>query len=280
MKMFPRVTLDYKNSQISYLRFGNGPRPVLCFHGYGEEADSFAFLEKYLGQEFTFYSIDLPYHGQTKWNEGLNVKTVDLSTIVNEILNAAPGTHPRKPFLMGFSLGGRVALSLYQNHPPSFEKLVLLAPDGLKVNFWYWLSTQTWPGNRLFGFTMKHPGWFFSFLKLLNKLGMVNASIFKFINYYIGDQKVRKDLYDRWTGLRKLKPDIAAIKSEIEKQGTTVHLIYGVHDRIMLPSIGERFRRGIEKNCSISIIHSGHQVLHEKHIRELLPAFNPSVPNS
>ena len=54
---------------------------------------------------------------------------------------------------------------------------------------------------------MKHPGWFFGFLKVLNKLGLVNASIFKFVNYYIGDKEVRHLLYTRWTTLRKLKPN-------------------------------------------------------------------------
>jgi hypothetical protein len=47
--------------------------------------------------------------------------------------------------------------------PEQIEKLVLLAPDGLKVNFWYWLATQTWLGKNSFCFTMKHPGWFFVF---------------------------------------------------------------------------------------------------------------------
>ncbi|MGZ8551956.1 MAG: alpha/beta fold hydrolase, partial [Chitinophagaceae bacterium] len=64
--------LAYKNSLVSYYFFGTGPRQVVCFHGYGEDATLYAFLEKYAGNQFTFYSIDLPFHGQTAWNEGLN----------------------------------------------------------------------------------------------------------------------------------------------------------------------------------------------------------------
>ena len=93
--------------------------------------------------------------------------------------------------LLGFSLGGRIAFSLYQAQPETIEKIILLAPDGLKVNFWYWLSTQTLIGNNLFAFTMKYPGWFLGFLKMANKLKLVNASIFKFVNYYIGNKEVR-----------------------------------------------------------------------------------------
>ena len=270
-----RYQLTYNNSLISYLRFGSGPKAAFCFHGYGEEAGSFSFLEKYAGDLYTFYAIDLPFHGQTQWNEGLNFIIEDLQSILDEILrrdSQQPETGNRKYALIGFSLGGRLALSLYEKMPEPIEKIILLAPDGLKVNFWYWLSTQTWIGNKLFSLTMKYPGWFFGFLKILNKLGFVNASIFKFVNYYIGDKNARWLLYARWTGLRKIKPGLGKIKSLIRNNKTSVRLIYGIHDRIILPARGEKFRKGIEGHCILSVIHSGHQVLHEKHVKEILPA--------
>jgi len=281
-----RLQLIYKTSRISYIRFGSGPKPALCFHGYGEEADSFSFLEEYAGDHYTFLAIDLPFHGHTEWNDGLTCTTSDMMQITAKILqenSLQPGSSKtmtgteqklkdQRPFLIGFSLGGRVALSLYEKMPSRIERLVLLAPDGLKVNFWYWLSTRTWIGNKLFSFTMKHPGWFFGFLKLLNKLKLVNTSIFKFVNYYIGDKEVRRLLYARWTTLRKLKPDLEKIKSSVRSNQTQVRLIYGKHDRIILSSVGEKFKKGIEEYCTLSVITSGHQVLQEKYVQEILPA--------
>jgi pimeloyl-ACP methyl ester carboxylesterase len=240
-------------------------------------------LEKYAGDQYTFFAIDLPFHGHTEWNDGLVFTIDDLSEIIRLLIPKAM-TDDRGPVtgqratnnshlsLLGFSLGGRVALSLYEMMPSQIEKLVLLAPDGLKVNFWYWLSTQTWIGNKLFVSTMKHPGWFFFLLKILNKLKLVNASVFKFVNHYIGDQEARNVLYQRWTVLKKIRPDLKQIKSLIVKNSTPVRLIYGKHDRIILPIRGEKFIKGIEKHCTLSVIHSGHQVLHEKHVREILPA--------
>lgn len=165
-----------------------------------------------------------------------------------------------------------MVLSLYEQMPEKVKKLILLAPDGLKVNFWYWLATQTWLGNQLFAFTMKYPGWFFALLQLMNKLRLVNASIFKFVKYYIGDDKARTILYQRWTALRKIKPRIPSIKTNIIKYNTPTRLVYGQHDRIILSSVGENFKKGIEDQCSITLIHAGHQVLHEKHVQEILPA--------
>jgi pimeloyl-ACP methyl ester carboxylesterase len=276
-----RLQLLYNASRISYIRFGSGPKPAFCFHGYGEEAVSFSFLEKYAGNEYTFFAIDLPFHGQTEWNDGLNFTTNDLQQIIETILHEnnrqlATSRHPEREgqqlSLIGFSLGGRVALSLYEKMSMRFERLVLLAPDGLKVNFWYWLATQTWIGNRFFSFTMRYPGWFFGILKLLNKLNLVNTSIFRFVNYYIDHKEFRRQLYARWTTLRKLKPNLAQIKLFVKSNQTKVRLIYGKHDRIILSSVGEKFKKGIEENCTLSDIHSGHQLLHEKHVQEILPA--------
>ena len=265
--------ITYKRSRISYLRFGKGPKTAFCFHGYGENAGSYAFLEDHAADLYSFYSIDLPFHGNTDWKEGLDFGPDDLLAIVRAILAEDPQQKEAGRFtLMGFSLGGRMALTLYQLIPSEVEKMILLAPDGLKVNFWYWLSTQTWPGNRLFRLTMKYPGWFFGLLRALNALKLVNASIFKFVRHYIGDKEVRELLYNRWTALRHIKPDLPSIKEMLRQNGTRIKLLYGKHDRIILSSVGQRFRKGIEEYCELMVLHSGHQVLHEKHIKEIMPA--------
>jgi pimeloyl-ACP methyl ester carboxylesterase len=263
--------ISYRSSSIHYNRIGNGGRVVICFHGYGEEASAYTFLEKHV-QAFSLFAIDLPYHGKTNWKEGYTFTVADLDKIIGQILNQNPDFAKQKITLLGFSLGCRMALSLYQSQADKIGKLVLLAPDGLKLNFWYWLATQTWLGNKFFLLTMKKPGWFLGFLRLLNKLKLVNSSIFKFVTHYIGDQQVREQLYTRWTTLRKLKPNLSHVRSLIRSHKTPVRLVYGKHDRIILASVGERFKNGIEDYCSLTIINSGHQVLQEKHAEEIMNA--------
>ncbi|MEP7373783.1 MAG: alpha/beta hydrolase [Chitinophagaceae bacterium] len=267
--------LSYKNSQVSYYRFGSGPNPAICFHGYGEDGRLYSFLEKYAGQDYTFYCIDLPFHGETEWNEALVFTHNDLQQISRKICgldNAKSGTSSPELTLVGFSLGGRIALSLYQAKPESIKKIILLAPDGLRVNPWYWFATQTWIGNQIFRFSMKYPGWFFGFLKVINKLGLVNASVFKFVNFYIGNKEARQLLYKRWMTLRKLKPNLPRIKNGIRQYKTQTRLLYGKYDRIILPLRGEEFKKDIEEFCTLTIIDSGHQVVHENHVKQILPA--------
>lgn len=269
------IYLTYKNSRICYYRFGTGKKLVLCFHGYGETAASFFFLEQYAGKHFTFCSLDLPFHGKTEWNEGLNFSWEDLKIITEKIIaeNFRSEGYENRVILAGFSLGGRIALSIYQLMPEKVERILLMAPDGLKVNFWYWLSTQTWLGNKFFRFTMRHPQWFFGFLKLLNRLGLVNPSIFKFVHYYINNPEVREELYNRWTTLRKIKPGLKKIKNLILRHQTILRLIYGKYDKIILASRGEKFINGIDDQCSLVVVSSGHQVLHEKYAGAIVEGF-------
>ncbi len=164
--------------------------------------------------------------------------------------------------LMGYSMGGRIALQLAENHPGSIDKLILLAPDGLKVNIWYWVATRTRVGNLLFGWTMRRPGWLFLLLRLSHALRLVNPSIYKFAVHYIDDQKVRHELYTRWTVTRKFRPEPGAVAGLIRKNRIPVNLIYGRYDRIIRWERGEQFRRrGIEACCRLDLLDTGHQLL-------------------
>jgi pimeloyl-ACP methyl ester carboxylesterase len=263
--------LSYRSSSVHYTRIGEGSDVYFCFHGYGEQGQAFSFFENNAINNFSFYAIDLPFHGQTEWKDGFDFTPVDLQKIITIILE----THypSAKPLfsIVGFSMGSRVALSIYQVMSAQVKRMVLLAPDGLKVNGWYWLATRTWIGNRLFAFTMKHPGWFFILIKLFRKSKLINTGVYKFAYFYVGDQETRRLLYSRWMNLRKFSPGKKIIRSLIRNEKTPVNLVYGRYDRIIMPAAGEKFRKGIEAQCDLHIIASGHQVLQEKNWPAIMP---------
>lgn len=262
-------TITYKTSLIHYLWLGNGRNILLCLHGYGESATSFQFLQPHLPPEYALLAIDLPFHGQTQWHEDLSFTASDLIKIIDAI--RVQHTHNYGNLtLLGFSMGGRIALQLLQQMPEKINRLILLAPDGLKVNFWYWLSTQTVIGNKLFRYTMRHPQWFFYMLAFSNRLRLINQSIYKFIRYYLHDSTARHLLYERWTCLNSIRPNLVSIKKIIHKFQVPVRLLYGKYDRIILPKRGEKFRDGIESFCTLQVIQAGHQLLQEKHVQDII----------
>jgi len=262
-------TIAFKSSIIHYSYNGQGKNLLICFHGYGESEKSFHFLEKYLSQVYFIIAIDMPYHGDSIWKEGMNFTMDDLENIIESLQQKH--NFSGQPFsLLAFSMGGRIALSILQRKQQQISRLVLLAPDGLKLNFWYWLSTQTRLGNKLFLATIHKPGWFLGMIKLMNRLGLLNQSIYKFVDNFLHDKKKRKLLYLRWTCFRKIRPDLDLLKDCVTQHKIPVHLVYGKHDRIILASRGEKFRTGIEPYCTLESLNCGHQVLHEKNIDVIL----------
>lgn len=259
----------FRSSRVHYLTWGTGPRFLFAFHGYGESAVSFAFIGDALDPRYTLIAIDLPFHGLTEWKEGLGFRVDDLLAIMASIA----GNSARPWSLLGYSMGGRIALGLFQDHPDRFDRLVLAAPDGMTVNPWYWLATATRAGNVLFRWSMRRPGWLFLVLRLGNRLGLVNPSIFKFAVHYIDDRAVRRELYIRWTATRKFRPRPRRIAALVRTRRVPVHLVYGKFDRIIRWERGEKFRVRCPADCHLSLIEAGHQLLRPQYLPVLLPLF-------
>ena len=256
--------IRYKQSDVHYRISGKGDNITLCFHGFGEYARTFDILGDAPGNH-CLIAIDLPFHGETEWREGLDITAAELIHMIRQIPELKEGNFG----LLGYSMGGRICLSLLQTIPDQITHLVLLAPDGLKVNFWYWLATQTVLGNRLFRYTMSSPGWFNFVLTAAKKTGLVNQSILKFVHRYIDDIQMREKVHNTWITLRSFRPDLTEIKNHVAEFSIPVHLIYGRFDRIILPGPGKRFIRGIEPYSAITLVESGHQVLHPKNIKAI-----------
>jgi len=261
----PSHFIESQGSRLHYHRFGTGNQWLFCFHGYGEAAEKFLFLEQALSKTHTIIAIDLPFHGKTAWTGPLLFEPAVLMDIIQKL---AP---PEKPVqLMGYSMGGRVCLRLLEMYPQQISRLVLLAPDGLHRNRWQKLATQTWAGNQLFRFTMQYPHWMFLLMQLSTKLGLFNKSISRFAHHYLDDREERKKLYQRWTTMRKFRPSIPLLQQMIVQYSIPVYLLFGKYDRVILSKHGYRLQKGLEHLIKVEEIEAGHQLLQEKYTDQLM----------
>ncbi|HRN57483.1 MAG TPA: alpha/beta hydrolase [Agriterribacter sp.] len=242
------------------MQWGTGKKTLLCFHGFGETAGSFMPLARQMENSHTVIAVDLPLHGKTIWTEGTDCTTADIVNIIENI----PALHNLRFSLAGYSMGGRVALSVYERIPQRITQLLLLAPDGLKTNFWYRVATQTGRGNRLFKYFMEKPGAFFRITILLKKIRMINLGVYNYVHQHLSREDKREQLYTIWTTMRHLKPGVKNIKKIIPENHTRVLLVYGRYDRIIRHTTGSRFKKGIADYCTLHILPCGHRVLHEK----------------
>ena len=251
-------TLSYQSSKIRYYTFGSGNEVVFCFHGYGLDGSCFGFLEKAIPHSHTIICIDFPFHGSTEWNGGIMFTQNDLINIIR-LLHPFPSN---KFSILGYSMGGRIALSLLQNYSDYINRVILIAPDGLKFHFWQYLSTQTNWGNKLFRFTMNHPAWLFALVKLGVVFRLLNRSITKFVHHHI-DTKIERDLlYNRWTSMRKFTTNLVLIKQIITEKSIQIDIITGKFDRVITTYQATRFRGNLSL-ITLTELDSGHHLLKE-----------------
>ena len=181
-------------------------------------------------------------------------------------------TEKNKIHLLGYSMGGRLALSIFNKAPNNFEKIFLLCPDGLHENFWHYVSTQTWAGNMLFKKTMHRPGWFFHLMDVAHSIKLLNKSVVKFAHHYLDDPKARALLYKRWTLFRKFLPSTSRVKKNIIQHKTPLTLVFGNYDRIILSKRSDTIKKS-NPYVKVFILDAGHQILREKYGPEIARVF-------
>ena len=261
--------ITHRNSTIHYRQFGNGAKLLFCFHGYGRESYTFSFLERYLGQQYTIVAIDIPFHGLTQWKDELIFQPKYLTHFVQEIA-ASVDKENSKFSILGFSMGGRIALHLTQLMTERVEKLILLAPDGMSFNFWRWFGSETWLGSKLLSYTIRNPSWIAWVINKAEKWKIISRSLADFVSYYIHDEESRVILYRRWISMRKFSPSLGKLKKLIAQNKIGVRMMFGSFDRIIPYQGGERFRNGLEEFATLEVVEAGHNLLNEVHARRIV----------
>ncbi len=251
--------ISHNRSTLHYLKFGHGANLLFCFHGYGRESDTFAFLQP-LGRQFTIIAIDVPFHGRTDWQDELIFDPGHLKNFLFQIRDSLQ-MHDKKFHLLGFSMGGRIALHLLQIMPGHVERLLLLAPDGLHFNFWRWFGSNTWLGNTILSYFIHKPGRALWLLDKIVQWGIVSKNMAGFIRYYLQHDEHRIRLYNRYIAMRRFNPSIAKVKHLIIEYKIPVRLLFGSFDNVIPIKGGKNFVKNIESHASLKVINSGHNLL-------------------
>ena len=99
-----------------------GLPPVLLIHGFAQSAQTWHGVAQLLAEDRTVYALDLVGHGQSA--KPANESAYSLIEMGKALLAFAKSL-PAPPLLVGYSLGGRVALSaLVESGPEAFARCV------------------------------------------------------------------------------------------------------------------------------------------------------------
>ncbi|WP_375474028.1 2-succinyl-6-hydroxy-2,4-cyclohexadiene-1-carboxylate synthase [uncultured Nostoc sp.] len=113
-----------KNYQFHYSLTGTLDKPlIILLHGFMGNINEFDETITLLGEYFSYLTLDLPGHGKTQilgTDEYYKIEPT-----AEAIINLLDELKIAKCFLVGYSMGGRLALYLTLHFPERFHKVVL-----------------------------------------------------------------------------------------------------------------------------------------------------------
>lgn len=245
--------IKVENQEMHCLRMGNGPKMLLAFHGFDNNAAIFTPLANELSDLYTVISIDLPGHGTTKWQLPFFEKKHLMALVQGFKLDKQVD----KISLIGYSLGGRVCLNIIEKQPNWVEEIFLLAADGVQKNIWYYLATQNIIGKKIFRYMCENPEGLLRKFSWLRDIKLVDESRYKFAKTKLQNDKVRNLLAYVWPVMSKLTADRVRVKNYINRYKIKVHVFSGKYDRIFPPERSRKFMFAL-RNTQQHIIDTGH----------------------
>ena len=166
-----------RDYQFNYVLIGDRNKPVVLFlHGFMGSWQDFKEVADLVAKQFCCLAIDLPGHGKTEVNRDENYQ---MSEVAQGIIELLEQLSIERCFLVGYSMGGRLALYLTIHFPQYFFKVVLeSASPGLVTKVArerrieqdlrlitklqsqeFSLFLEQWYGNPLFASFRQHPNY-------------------------------------------------------------------------------------------------------------------------
>ncbi len=223
---------------LAYRTYGHGPLPVLAFHGFGRTGADFAILEKELGDHCTLYAFDLHFHGQSPSYPERAETPFTPRELAVFFAAFADRIGAAKVNLLGYSLGGRIALSLLEQMSERIERVFLAAPDGLITRPWYRGLAASRTGRGFYRRFVEKPSVVHGIIDGLRATRLMNERMHRFLKGQTDSKAKRMLVRDVWLSYREIEPDLATVGAQVKAHHIPVHLFFGTHDRVIKPAFG------------------------------------------
>lgn len=227
---------------LAYRTFGHGPVPLIAFHGFGRSGEDFHILEGPLGALCTIYAFDLHFHGHSPAYPHRAEQPFTPQELAGFFAAFADQLGHAKVDLLGYSLGGRMALNLLEQIPGRIERAVLAAPDGLQTRPWYRGMAASRLGRWAYERFITHPQRIHFTFDVLHRMGLMNERMHRFLKGQTDSRAKRQLVHDVWLSYRLIEPDLARVAAHVRAHGIAIDLFFGTYDRVIRPALGARLQ--------------------------------------
>jgi esterase len=106
--------------KLHFKEFGRG-EPLIFLHGLFGSSDNFLGITKTLAEKFRVCLLDLRNHGNSPHSDEMNY-----SVLANDVAKFCDAQKLSEIFLLGHSLGGKVAMEFALRFPEKVQKLIVV----------------------------------------------------------------------------------------------------------------------------------------------------------
>jgi pimeloyl-ACP methyl ester carboxylesterase len=260
-------SLSFQNKSFKVVEWSKSEEPtelVLCLHGFGRNPEDFETFAHELKDKERMVAIGFWSHeGSDSFTprdlkEGLSVESwvKQFQFILNYY-----GVEKCK--LICYSMGGRLGLMLLQESGQNISSARFLASDGLTRNKLYAFTVGTSLGRSIANGLKKNGNVVIQLARILKNLKLLPVKLFRFVEFYMHERKMREQVFDVWMGYRKCYPQMKLIAQSIEKHNIPTDFIFGKYD-VVIPWIhGDKLRR-LTSNLTFvrwEIVERGHRLM-------------------
>ena len=162
--------------------------------------------------------------------------------------------------LLGFSMGTRMIFPIIEHFYSKIECVWLLAPDGIKINFWYRLATSTGVGRNLFRNFLNNPKLSSGIGSVIQSLDLMDKSTLLFLFKSINTSEKREQVSSIWNYFRKLRTDMDKVSKILNENDIQLLFILGEKDNIIPRSTIEPLLQKTTNSKVVSLL-CNHQKL-------------------
>lgn len=262
------IFFSTKDAEISAKVKGRGEKVLICFHGYLQNKHLFDQVVVSIPADWQVISVDLPFFGDSRWVAEKPISPDFFSQLMQTIGRFCQG---KEWHLMGFSMGGKMAMAMQLYATPKAKSIILIAPDGIRSNPWHRLIASRIAGNTLLRIISAYPQPFLQFTAFLHQKQIIDKLSYRVFRANFGTPTAR----DRFRTFLKVYGGIRFHLDDLKTQQTNHpagwYLIWGRRDRVISPAAGRIFSKKIPQ-AQILIPEGGHMIIEDdpKAIRQLL----------
>ena len=209
---------------------------VVAFHGFDRDAKEMGNFMHLYDANTSMLSISLLHHGNSKPLPPLSPEDPLSPQVLIDAIESHMGTNHFRFELLGYSMGARIALTLFQDFPDKFSRVIALAPDGLKMGRFYKFIVNTQIGRYTWGLIDKHPRINRLIIDAMRSLRVISEHKHHFGRFHTDNPEIRQKVANGWLGHKLFWPNknkLAKVLNENTSMEKTVFFIFGSRDKII-----------------------------------------------